>query len=69
MALELFDSKVEGSMRYGRWLLVLAEGAESMLNECYEGWARALVGSPPWRSGLIAAGELGWTLSGFMRSI
>jgi len=69
LALQLFESKVDGAMRFGLWLLAISEGAEQRLDLCYEGWARALLGSPPWRSGVIAAGELGWTLSGFQRAI
>ena len=56
-------------MRFGRWLLVLSDGAEARLDECYECWARALVGSPAWRSGIIASGELGWRIGGFMRGV
>ena len=69
LALDLFESKVEGSMRFGRWLLALVDGAEDRLNSCYEAWARALVGSPAWRSGVIASGVLGWTSGRFMRAI
>ena len=32
LALDLFESKVEGSMRFGLWLLALVDGAEDMLN-------------------------------------
>ncbi len=59
LAVDKFESKVEGCMRFGRWLLVFAIGAEEQLSKCYEAWARALVGSPSWRSGVIASGELG----------
>lgn len=69
LGLELFESKVEGFMRFGRWLLVLCPNAESLLNAAYESWARALAGSPHWRSGVIAAGELGWLINGFGRGV
>jgi hypothetical protein len=36
-AVELFESKVEGAMRYGRWLLATAEGAEDILESCVPG--------------------------------
>ena len=32
-------------------------------------WAKALIGSPAWRSGVIASGELGWKISGFHRGV
>ena len=40
-----------------------------MYDEAYCRWARALLGSPSWRSGAVAAAELGWTLSGFGRAV
>jgi len=69
IAVQLFESKVEGTMRFGRWLILLCENAELLLNAAYERWARSLLGSPPWRSGIIASGELGWTMSGFLRGV
>ena len=56
-------------MRFSRWLLTLCANANHNLDRCYEDWGKALVGSPTWRSGVIASGELGWGLSGFMRGI
>jgi hypothetical protein len=35
----------------------------------YQEWARAIIGSPPWRSADVARGELGWHLSGFARAV
>jgi len=69
VAAEMFEVKVDGSVRFGRWLLVTVPGAEEFLDSVYEGWARALIGSPSWRSGIIASGELGWSISGFMRGL
>ncbi len=45
------------------------DGAEEVLDKAYERWARALLSSPHWRSGLVASGELGWHLSGYMRGL
>ena len=56
-------------MRFGRWLLAVSDLAQVRLDDCYESWARALVGSPAWRSGIIAAGELGWQHGGFLRGV
>ena len=45
-ASSMFESKVDGSVRFGRWLLVVAPGAGAFLDKTYENWARALLGSP-----------------------
>ena len=34
----MFESKVEGRMRFGRWLLALCPDAEARLDNCYECW-------------------------------
>jgi hypothetical protein len=47
----------------------MCSGAEECLDAAYDGWARALLGSPPWRCASVAAGELGWRLSGFARAV
>ena len=54
-------------MRFGRWLFMLVDVPESRLDACYEAWARSLVGSPSWRSGIFAAGVIGWFIGSFMR--
>jgi hypothetical protein len=46
VALDLFEAKVEGSVRFARWLLVIAPNAQRAYNEAYENWARAFLGSP-----------------------
>ena len=58
-AVELFESKVDGAMRYGRWLLATADGAEDAMESAFADWARALLGSPPWRSAAFAQGSSG----------
>ncbi|CAE8601069.1 unnamed protein product [Polarella glacialis] len=69
VALDLFEAKVEGSVRFARWLLVIAPNAQRAYNEAYENWARAFLGSPAWRGAAIARGEVGWKLDGFHRAI
>ena len=64
LAVDLFESKVDGAVRFGRWLLVTKAGAEQLLGTVYENWAKALLSSPPWRSGVIASAELGWAYGG-----
>ena len=56
-------------MRHGRWLLATADVAEYILESVYQEWARAIIGSPPWRSADVERGELGWHLSGFARTV
>ena len=68
-ALALFDAKVEGSMRFGRWLLATAPGALDRYDTAYNSWACALLHSPPWRSAAIAHMELGWGLCGRHRAL
>ena len=40
-----------------------------MYNNAFDEWARALIGSPKWRSAAAAASEFGWRLSGFGRAL
>ena len=68
-AAHIFDMEIDASLRFGRWLLATAEGALARLDSAYEGWARALLGSHPWRDGAVAVSELGWSLSGGARAI
>ena len=67
-ALELFNSNVEGFLRFGRWLVALAPGAIEVYNEAFNKWACRLLGAPPWRSSAVASCELGWRLTGFRRA-
>ena len=59
IAVGIHESRVEGAMRFGRWLLAASEGALQEPGRVYESWARNFFGSPPWRSGAEAATELG----------
>ena len=57
-------------MSYGRWLLCVTDEAQSLLlDSTYEKWSLALLGSQPWRSSAVAAGELGWVLSGSAQGV
>ena len=67
--LALFESKVDGAMRYGRWLFATADNAEELYESVYSEWARAFMGSAPWRNSDVARGELGWRLSGYARAV
>ena len=69
LALDMFETKVDGVLRPGRWLLAIAWDAKTSYNDAFESWARSLLGSQRWRSGAVATGELGWRLSGFDRAI
>ena len=65
----LFEAKVEGYLRYSRWLLAIAPGAAQVFNDAYDSWARQLLGSQPWRSAAVARGELGWVVSGMLQAV
>ena len=64
VVLRLFESKVDGTLRFGRWLLATAPTALERFNEVYNSWARVLIGADRWRNSAVASGELGWSLSG-----
>jgi len=63
--LDLFDSKVHGVLSYGRWLACTVDNAESMMNDRFDCWARALLGAPMWKHAAPLHCELGWQLSGY----
>ena len=69
IALIHFSSKVEGTMRFGRWLTSCNEEALQLLDDTYEAWAKSLLGGQPWRNGVIAEVELGWPLTGAGRAV
>jgi len=69
LAIDMFEVKMEGIMWVGRWLFIIEDEAQEILDSCYENWARGLLAAPRWRSGLISAGELGWHQSGFQRGL
>ena len=65
----LFESVVDGSMRYGRWLYAVHQGAESRLDSVYVAWARTLLGAPAWTNWATIVSEVGWNKSGAGRSV
>ena len=65
----LFEAVVDGTMRFGRWLLITAPGAEQLLDDTYNAWARTLLGACPWRSCARVVSELGWCVSGAGRGV
>lgn len=69
VALSMFEAKVVGALSHGRWLEALVPEAEALLDAQFEKWARALLGADWWRSGAIATAEVGWSLSGFARTV
>ena len=69
LAIPIFESKIDGFLSYGRWLLACVEGAEALYNSYFDQWALRLLGAPPWFHGAKAQSELGWALSGFARAV
>merc|ERR1711969_239655 len=47
----------------------MVDGAEALLDAAFEEWARASFRAPPWGTAAILRAELGWTLTGFARSV
>ena len=68
-AASIFEMKIEGALRFGRWLWIVADGCSEAADEAYRSWARAFLGAPPWRSSTVAEAELGWVLSGAGRGV
>lgn len=66
---EIFESKVDGVLAFGRWLFILCPDAETILNDCYSRWARSLLGADFWRNPATCSSEMGWKLSGFGRVV
>jgi len=70
LALFLYDSKVDACLAPGRWMYaVMAPSPEATLDAFLCNSARALLGLPPWKTGMAACWELGWCLGGFARGI
>jgi hypothetical protein len=67
--LQIFESCVEGVMRFGRWLYATAEGAEERLDSTYQSWALVLMSAEPWHNWAVAFAELGWSMTGMGRAI
>ena len=43
MLTELFESKVDSLMDMGRWFFIMVDGAESLICDAYERWAKILL--------------------------
>ena len=66
----MFESVVDGSMRFGRWLYAVHPGAEDRMNALYESWLGTHPsGAALWRTGATVVSELGWCLSGSGRAV
>ena len=65
----LFESVVEGTLRFGRWLYAVQPGAEEILDSLYQTWARSLLGAASWRNWAVAFSELGWVMTGSGRAV
>ncbi|CAE8701705.1 unnamed protein product, partial [Polarella glacialis] len=69
MALSLFEVKVEGSLRFGRWLWGLHAAARDSLDAVYQRLAKMFLGAESWRNGAVACGKFGWLMSGSARCV
>ena len=69
LAVVAFEAKVDSQLQYARWLHVLVEGAEELLDSVFEDWAWAFFKAPPWGTAALYRAELGWALTGFARSV
>lgn len=65
----LFETKVENSLRFGRWLWGIHTEARAALDEAYSTWARAFLSSASWRNCNVALAEMGWFMSGSGRCV
>jgi len=69
VVMEAFELKIEGALRFGRWLWGMCPAAQAALDSAYEKWARLFIGADPWRSGARALCELEWSLTGEARVV
>ena len=68
-ALILFNLKVDSVLAHTRWLWIMLPAAQSVLDDQYQSWARALLGADAWRNAAVATSEVGWPLGGFARLV
>jgi hypothetical protein len=66
--LKLFESKVDGFLRFGRWLLAISAGALEAYETAFARWGKVLLGAPAWRSDAVASLECGFSISGGRRA-
>jgi hypothetical protein len=68
MVVEIFESTVDGSMRFGLWLYATAANEPEVLSDSCNSWANMLSGVEFWRNRAIVQSMLGWYLGGFGRA-
>jgi hypothetical protein len=66
---ELFETKIDSILDFGRWLFALVPGARTLIDDFYNRSARVLLGADFWRNPGPCASELGWQSSGFDRVV
>jgi hypothetical protein len=69
MVAELFETKVDSLLGMGRWLLCMADDAQSIIDIYYDSWGRLLIGAAPWRNAASCSSEIGWRMTGFARVV
>ena len=66
---ELFDTKVDSILDFGRWLFIMVPGAQELLDEFYDRASRLLLGADFWRNPGTCSSELAWQTSGYGRVV
>ncbi len=69
MLCELFESQVDSLMDIGRWLFIMVAGAETLICDSYNRWARILLGAEWYRNAGTCSSEMGWSISGYHRVV
>ncbi len=67
--LSIFETVIEGKMRFGRWLYATSQQAAKTLDSLYVKWARELLGAKPWHSARKVTCEIGWNMTGSGRAV
>ena len=65
----LFESKVDGFLRFGRWLLAADMQSLHVYESAFDRWTKQLLGLQPWRNAAVASMECGWNYSGDRRAV
>ena len=68
-AIGVFEAKVDSHLQHARWLHVMVPNAEEQLDSLFEEFARLLLRGAPWSNPHLISAELGWSLSGYARSV
>ena len=69
LALTMYESKVDGCLKPGRWAYAVGADASATLDSLLDTWALTLLGSPPWHHAGAARCLLDWRLSGMARAV